>query len=118
MALNSAIHLRQTQAFINERPAQIVISRRTKTPTENGGYKLGTPVDLAPQTMRKVGSKEALPITTSDGRLLVPTHNVIAMPDADIEVNDKFTLDGVVHEVLVISTLPEWRIQAGVIEYG
>lgn len=76
---------------------------------------------MAPQTMRKVGSSlrsNAESRTTEDGRVVTISANMIGLPSVDIAIGDKFTLDGVEHEVVGISRLPEWRVQAEVTELG
>jgi len=121
VSLATPFHLRQTQAFIACRPVEIRIERFKKVADGRGGFTLepdpASPLDS--QTVRKVGSARigaTVERVTSDGRTVVPSATLIAMPDADIKRYDKFVLDGVPHEVVDVAILPEWRLSAEVFE--
>lgn len=120
--LTDELHVVQTQAFIDENPVEIVISRRTKSATASGGWKWGpaSPL-LSSQTMRKVGSSRlasTIKRTTEDGREVIPTATLIALPDADVEIGDLFDLDGDTFEVVTVENEhPPWRLSAEVVEY-
>ena len=119
MALDTPEHLAATRMFIDQRPENIVLSRVTQVLDGQGGWTKSSPTTLPPQTMRKVATARLADLTartTEDGATVVPTAYLIAMPDADIQRYDIFELDGVMHEVLYIGRLPEWRIQAEVVE--
>lgn len=118
---NLALHIKQTQAFIDENSDDIVIIRRTKQDDGAGGYTWSAPVDLPPQRMRKVGQGRIGALTqrtTEDGRVLLPSAVLVALPDADVQRFDHFTLGDVDHEVLWVNTLPEWRLTAEVLEHA
>lgn len=120
MTTASALHIKQTEAFINEAPVDIVIHRRSKEDTPSGGWRWVDEPDLAPQTVRKVGSyisgatSREVSRTTTDGKVVVPTNIVIGLPDWDVQIGDTFDIDGNSHEVVWISTLPPWRKAAEV----
>jgi hypothetical protein len=120
MALDSRLHLKQTDYFIRQRPVEITVERRRREPDGRGGFRyVEPPTSLPPQTVRKIGSfrvGSTVERTTADGAIVVPSNAVIAYPDADIQRHDKFTIDDVVHEVVFVQVLPEWRLQAEVYE--
>lgn len=124
MSMASALHIRQTQAFIDENPMDIVVHRRHKVDTPSGGWTWEADADLASQTVRKVGkfvssaSSDGIARTTSDGKVVVPSSVVIGLPDWDVQIGDTFDIDGVEHEVVWISTLPVWRKAAEVYEHA
>lgn len=121
MALDTRIHLLQTQKFVSERPVDIVVQRRRRQSDGKGGFKLVPGGSLPSQTVRKVGIGRvgALhDVTTADGKIVTPTATIIALPQVDLQRYDKFEIDGVVHEVVAVSRLPEWRVSADVYEEG
>lgn len=121
MALNTAEHLAATQMFIDERPIELALVRSTKVSDGEGGWTKTSPTTLSPQRVRKVAQGRIADTTqrmTSDGALVIPTAVLIAMPDFDVQRYDTFTLDGIPHEVLWVTRLPEWRVQAEVVERG
>jgi len=117
----AAADLAQTEAFIAYNPVDITLKRRAVEETSRGGRKRGAARSLATYTVRVV---EMLRIESrakrlsSSGDLLVPSHIVTFMPDADVRVHDTFRWDGQTWEVLDLSTLPAWRINAEVIGRG
>lgn len=120
MALDSALHLKQTEAFINERPIEVIMRRRAKVATTAGGHARGPEVPLPPVTVRKVAQGRIGALTertTEDGRTVVPTAVVIAMPTADIKRGDHFTFNDIDHEILFVNDTPEWRLSAEVLEH-
>jgi len=120
MALDSRLHLKQTDYFIRQRPVEITVERRRREADGRGGWHyVDPPLSLPPQTVRKVGSfriGSTVERITADGAVVVPSNAVIAYPDADIKRFDKFVIDDVVHEVVFVQILPEWRLQAEVYE--
>jgi len=119
MALNTAEHLAATQMFIDERPVMITFTRSSKTADGQGGWTKTGPTPLSPQQCRKVAQGRIADTTqrmTSDGALVIPTSVLIAMPDFDVQRYDTFLYDGLPHEVLWVTRLPEWRVQAEVVE--
>lgn len=116
-----ALHIKATQAFINENPESIVITRRAKVVQPSGGFRYSAGAPLAAQTMRKVALNRisaAVERVTEDGRTVLPTAALVALPTADLQRGDLFTLDGVPHEVVHVSDRPKWRLQAEVIEHA
>ncbi len=119
MALNTAEHLAATQLFINERPIDVVFERVSKVSDGQGGW-IKTPLSTLPaQTVRKVATSRLADISTrvsEDGAVVVPSAYLICMPDVDVQRYDKCVIDGIPHEVVFINRLPEWRVQAEVVE--
>lgn len=124
MTTTSLIHIKQTAAFIGENPVEITITRKQKVETASGGWRWADDRDLPSQTVRKVGrlvSSQANSVaerTASDGKAVVPTCNVIGLPDWDVQVGDTFVINNVTHEVVWISELPAWRKSAEVYEHA
>lgn len=119
MALNTAEHLAATQMFINERPVSVVFERVSKVPDGQGGWTKTPLASLAPQVVRKVATSRLADLsarTTEDGAVVVPSAYLIGMPDTDVQRYDKCDINGVPHEVVYVARLPEWRVQAEVVE--
>lgn len=119
MALNTAEHLAATQMFIDERPINVVFARVSKVSDGQGGW-IKTPLASLPaQRVRKVATSRLADLSarvTEDGATIVPSAYLIGMPSMDVQRYDKCVIDGVPHEVVYISRLPEWRTQAEVVE--
>lgn len=121
MALNTAEHLAATQMFIDQRPIDVVFERVSKTSDGQGGWTKTPLATLSPQTMRKVATSRLADVatrTTEDGSVIVPSAYLICMPDVDVQRYDKCVLYGIKHEVVYVTRLPEWRVQAEVVEIG
>ena len=115
------IHLKQTDAFVAENPSEINLIRRERQPDGKGGFIKLPPLALPPQTMRLVAQGNigsVTTITTPDGRLVIPTFKLIGTPPIDIAELDTFILDDQPYEVVRISLLPAWCVQADVIEHA
>ena len=119
MPLNTAEHLAATQMFIDERPIDVVFQRVSKVSDGQGGWTKSPSAPLPPQAMRKVATARLADLsarTTEDGAVVVPSAYLIGMPDVDVQRYDKCELYGVMHEVVYVTRLPEWRVQAEVVE--
>jgi hypothetical protein len=115
-----ALHIKATQAFINENPEDIILTRRAKVTQPSGGFRWDAGAPLPAQVMRKVAINRvtaAVQRVTEDGRTVFPTAALVALPSADIQSGDLFILAGVPHEVVFVSDRPKWRLQAEVIEH-
>lgn len=116
MALATAAHIAITQQFIDENPSTIVIYRPNYVDDGAGGRIMQGETELAPQTMRHVGIEPRrghtlIMLVTRDGETVVANSSIIAMPDADIQNQDQFTINGGTerYEVLHVESHPEWR---------
>jgi len=121
MALDSAEHVALTQMFIDQRPIDVVLQRSAKVSDGQGGWTKTPLTTLPPQRVRKVATARLADLTartTEDGAVVVPTAYLVCMPDVDIQRYDTFELAGILHEVLYVTRLPEWRVQAEVVERG
>ena len=122
MALDSAEHIAITQAFIYENPHQVVITRQTKVSDGAGGFVVSGETTLPAQTMRLVGIEPRRGHTlvmsvTRDGEQVMASSSLICLPDADIENQDQFIVDGdtsKVYEVLTVENQPGWRLRVEV----
>jgi hypothetical protein len=96
-----------TEQFIQEKPVDIVIQRRTRTATSAGGWKLRAPVDLFSQTVRLEDSKGSIYTnairTTSDGREVHPTFVLIGSMDANVDKYDQFIIGDHTYEIVSVS---------------
>lgn len=119
MALNTAEHLAATKMFIDQRPIDVVFERVSKVSDGEGGWTKTPLATLPPQQCRKVATSRLADLsarTTENGSVVVPSAYLICMPDVDVQRYDKCELYGVPHEVVYVSRLPEWRVQAEVVE--
>lgn len=121
MSQTSTIHLKQTEAFIDENPSAIRILRVVKEKTAAGGFVADSSGYLPVQKMRLVPINRVGAVSermTSDGRMIKPDATIVGMPDADIQRGDKFLHDGLVYEVVFLSRGPKWRTSAEVSGLG
>lgn len=119
MSLNNRYHLRLTEAFINERPVDVILMRPVVVEDFSGGYVSSGSSPLPSQTVRKVASpfvRDAAARVITDGDQNRPSFTLIGMPDVDILKDDTFEIDGVWHRVTSVSRIPEWRVAADVVE--
>lgn len=110
-----------TQRFIDYRPDTVMVSRRDKEATPDGGWKFGAPADVGEVTLRVVEmlrTQATLQRTTASGKLVTPSHQAIALPDVDVERYDMFSWDGMDWEVVWVSHLPDWRTQLELVGHG
>ena len=121
MTLATADHIAATQMFIDANANSFVLTRTGRTSDGAGGFLPGSTTTLSAQTMRLVGlsqlSASAERVST-DGHIVRATFALIALPSADVAVGDTFTFEGKVHEVLFVSTHPEWRKRAEVFRHA
>lgn len=117
--MHDKLHLKQTEAFIAQNPVSIEITRTKKIPDGKGGFKKDSPQHLDAQVVRKIGStriSDSRELTTPEGRIVVPTAALVAMPDADIQAGDTFLIADVPYEVIKTNLDPPWRLQAPIVE--
>jgi hypothetical protein len=120
--LDTAAHIEITEQFIDENPSQITITRETIVGDGAGGKISSGTTTLGAQKMRLVGieprrGQTLIMLVTRDGENVTANSTIIAMPDANIQNQDQFTIDGDltnVYEVLHVESHPEWRIRAEV----
>jgi hypothetical protein len=119
--LTSSAHLRLTEFFILENPTEIALERPTRVATGTGGYTLETGESLEPFLARLVSSNrvgQGVTRTTTDGSVVTATHTLIAMPDEDIQIKDRFSIGANTYEVIGFADSPPWRISAEVYLHG
>lgn len=85
---------RNTRAFIQADPCKIIVRRSTMEQTEAGGRRALSSTSLPEQTARLVPLSgnvwDRSKMTTDEGNLPDVTHQVVGMPDLDIEKDDIF----------------------------
>lgn len=121
MSLATADHIAATQMFIDANANQFVLTRPTKVSDGAGGWQRSGQTVLDAQTMRLVGSSlqsAEASVVTADGQTVVPQFALVALPSADMAVGDTFTFEGATHEIVFVSTHPEWRKRAGVYRHA
>ena len=118
-------HLRLTRRFIEENPSVATVKRRTRSDDGEGGYALSDVDGEGTHTLdlnavrlvqrRNLGDQSVR--ITPDGRSVVPTYIVVAMPDESIKEEDVILLGGQRYEVVFVSRSPQWRLSAEVVEF-
>lgn len=103
----------QTEALINMKPADVVLTRYTWLSDGAGGRTKGPATPLPAQRMRLVPSstvlQEAPARVTSDGRTVTPNWLLIALPECDIHEFDTCVVLGHKLEIVYVSTSPTER---------
>lgn len=99
--------VKQTLRFIEENPADITFTRRTKVPDGAGGYTTTDAPLPDPQQVRVVQQPANAQVERRNqaGEVVRPALNIIALPDANIEIADTFTWQGRLVEVVWITDL-------------
>jgi hypothetical protein len=88
---------RQIDAMIKCDEAEVVFRRRTKVPTTNGGFTLGSEVSLPPQKIRLIPFKRRMTEfikNTELGNLPDLPYVLLGRHDLDCKRDDWFTLSG------------------------
>lgn len=114
-------HVRQTEAFVAENPVDIVITPRAKEATGAGGHRWVDQPPLPSQRVRLVAIGRVTAVatrTTEDGRVVTPTHTLIAVPGTVVNPMDKFSVGSDQYEVVTVSSKPEWRVSAEVVAHA
>jgi len=117
-AMQSQLHIDQTQAFINQNPTTVMCLRQERTDTGTGGYVLGAWVPQGDRQVRVVGQGVTHPRVTPDGRTVVPVASAIVMPEEDWLVGDRLESLGINYEIVFIDSLPPWRMRMELISYA
>lgn len=117
MTIADAMRRAQTEALIDQKPSDVVLTRPTWLSDGAGGRTKSGASTLPPQKMRLV---PASPITnqenqarvTADGRMVTPNWLLIGLPEQDIEPYDFATVLGHEIEVVGVSNVPTERLVA------
>lgn len=121
MTLDTKVHRNLTELYIKQRPVSIIVKRTTKVQGADGGWTKSAPVALAAQHGRIVELLRAQATerrTTDEGDIVIPTHILVTMPDADFQRKDTFIAYGELWEVIHVSRLPEWRLSLELVSRG
>lgn len=118
MTTKEDLNRKLTTAFINENPVSIVLNRKVKTATADGGWSLGSAAPLSPQIFTKIiNGPVARQVTREDGSVVIPTHALVGQVDADIQRDDTYNLDGKTYLVIQISkSRNDWALRAECLE--
>jgi len=121
-ALELSIHIENTAAYIGYKPTVVTLTPETRTPTPSGGYKTSDLPPRLPQTFRviELGANVTPPILTlTDGKQRSPEFLLLALPTADVAVDDHWTAsDGREWSVGDIVRDNLYEIRALVVERG
>lgn len=112
---------RNTKAFINESPAEVVLVPVSRTADGAGGYKTTSGTARDPQTMRMIplASTAAMgELQTPDGRNIRPRYILMAEWDAIIERWDTFTWEGEQWLVGRVQEKHEYQTKAEIVPLG
>lgn len=95
-ATELALQRKNTKAFIDADPVSIRLQRAERIPTPDGGHRKNADAPpLDPQTFRLIPVSDQMPtIQTPDGFSRTPTYVLLGEHDADMEIWDKFELNG------------------------
>jgi hypothetical protein len=112
---------RQTQAFIDALPMDVIFSRATTVPNGAGGFRKEAPSPIPPQRVRflipgasgQQGERELL-----DGQVVQVDYILLSPVDADIQRGDWFYLDGMKYEVVTVRTVGGYEKKAEVTNRG
>jgi hypothetical protein len=98
-----AFNRRLTDKFIAYDPIDLSLTRYTKTPQADGGFKYTSPVSIAAQTFRLIPASDRAPeAATSSGRMVTPEYVLLGLWDANMERFDSFLFAGVEYEIAFI----------------
>lgn len=105
---------RNTRAFIQADPCKIIVTRSVREATAAGGTRAVSSAALPEQTARLVPLSgnvwDRSKMTTDEGNLPDVTHQIVGMPNLDIEKDDIFVSadhEGRLTEWLVAHVSPE-----------
>ncbi len=101
----------QTQQFIKDNPTDLVITRRVRVSDGAGGFTT-TPTDLSPQEVRIVQqpANESIERRNSDGEVVRPVLKVLGRHDADFQMDDTFTWNGMRCEIVWVTVFPYEKV--------
>lgn len=110
-------HEKITEAFIDDNPADIVLTRRKRVQTTAGGFVWVDVDPLLAQKGRMVFSSnkgDNLTRTLPEGQVVDVTATLVFAADADVQRGDKFTYEGTDWVVGSVARTPKWRISCEV----
>ena len=108
----SDLHLRQTRAFIDVSPSDVVLFRSEKVPDNSGGVRRTSEERVVLHDVRVVGFRTLRPTTTADGREVVIEKAIVSMPETDVQIGDQFDWNDQRYEILVVNDQPDWHLIA------
>lgn len=102
-----AVLRKQTSQYILDNPTDIILQRATKVRDGAGGWRVTRAPLGSPQTFRIVqaAENEGVERRNSDGEVVRPTLNMLAVYNADLQEGDQFTYHGGTAEVVYITDM-------------
>lgn len=111
-----------TAAYIAADADTVTPHRASRTPDGAGGWTTtpATPQQPVQVRLQPAGSRVGGPLerTTPDGRVVLPTMEIVAAHDADLQVGDTFTWSGREFEIIWLSPDTEYETFGEVLEGG
>ena len=92
--------------FIRADYRDIILERPTKAPTDAGSWIEGNPVQIAPQRFRLIPAKRRASnpeVDSQDGNIPAQDWTMIGYWDADVQVDDEFSLHDDRYKVTAIT---------------
>jgi len=119
-AAEQAALVRQTAEYIASDPYPIVVHRPRRVSDGAGGWRDEGHDPLPPQPVKiqAIGRRSQTERTTPSGTVFFATHEVIGMPDLDIQVNDRFQWRGDDWVVVFYPESPTYRTGVEVMRGG
>lgn len=122
--ISAEVHAKNTEAFINENPTEIVFERRKKESTPSGGFKWVKDRDIEAQIGRivfSVNKSDSTSRVLPDGEVVNLYATITMRPGADVEYNDLLhdvQEGGIVRSwrVITVSHTPSWRTSVEIAE--
>jgi len=114
----SSMHLKQTEFLIEDAPTDLILHRKAMVDDGAGGKEEGAPSDLPPQRVRVVGVDNTAAFVTTEGRRIPIHKRLVGMPDLDVELADRFDVEGRSYEVVNVQRDPGWRVEVEARRYG
>lgn len=118
-----AINVRNTAAFIAADRTIVQPVRTTQLPDGAGGFSTveeqvldGVPVRLIPSGRQTTAAAEEL--STTDGRRIVTSYVLMAMPDCGLQRYDRFVVDGQELSISAVHSTPSYEFKADVVLYA
>lgn len=111
-------------ALVSEIPVSVSFKRSSLITDSAGGFTESAPVVLPPQDVRLIpaGSTSNViggqPRTTPEGQTYNPAYALIGAIDLDVQIGDKFTLDGQTYAIMDITVPRHWRTRAEVARWA
>lgn len=104
----ASLQAKQTEAFVNYRPTDVILIRTTKVADGQGGYTRDTPTPLPPQKLRLVKINRLAEIVRMNaaGRQVSPNWTLLGDIETDMKRFDTCTVEGHKLEIVHVTDIP------------